>query len=81
VHEDTWKCNVCNFQGKWNRANDTLKAHFESKAHVAAKAASMAEGGKLKLQTGIAGLFAAQIEKNKDKGIETVKHPSSSSMF
>jgi hypothetical protein len=41
----------------------------------------MAEGGKLKLQTGIAGLFAAQVQKNKDMGIETVKHPSSSPMF
>lgn len=33
------------------------------------------------MQKGIAGLFAAQIQKDKKTGIEPVKHPSSSPMF
>lgn len=81
VHDHVWKCNVCNFQGKWNHANDTLEAHFESRSHATAKASTTAEGGKLKLQKGIVGLFAAQVQKDEGKGVEPVKHPSSSPMF
>jgi hypothetical protein len=75
------ECNICNFEGKWCHANNTLKAHFESKGHKAAKANSAAEGGKLKMQTGIASIFVAQAQKNKEMGIHTVKYPSSSPIF